>query len=119
MRADRTIELIRQGYPWAGRLRDGAVAVPTRLLGRSAAVVGGPEGVRRFYDPRLTRRRAFPMPIQLVLFGPGTVHALDDAEHHHHKAIFLQVLTPDPSRPWADVPSRSGRPRSGAGRAGT
>ena len=23
------------------------------------------------------------MPIQLVLFGPGTVHSLDDAEHHH------------------------------------
>ena len=44
MRADRTIELIRQGYPWAAQLRDGAVAVPTRLLGRRAAVVGGPEG---------------------------------------------------------------------------
>ena len=95
MRGDRTIELIRQGYPWAARLRDGAVAVPTRLLGRRAAVVGGPEGVRRFYDPRLTRRRAFPMAIQLVLFGPGTVHGLDDAEHHHQKAMFLEVLTPD------------------------
>jgi cytochrome P450 len=35
------------------------------------------------------------MPIQLVLFGPGTVHALDDAEHHHRKAMFLEVLTPD------------------------
>jgi fatty-acid peroxygenase len=95
MRGDRTIELIRQGYPWAARLRDGAVAVPARLLGRRAAVVGGPEGVRRFYDPRLTRRRAFPMPIQLVLFGPGTVHGLDDVEHHHHKAMFLRVLSSD------------------------
>jgi fatty-acid peroxygenase len=95
MRTDRTIELLRQGYPWAGRLRAGAAAVPTRLLGRRAAVVGGPAGVRRFYDPRLTRRRAFPMPIQLVLFGPGTVHSLDDAEHHHRKAMFLEVLTPD------------------------
>jgi fatty-acid peroxygenase len=73
MRSDRTIELLRQGYPWAGRLRDGAVAAPTRLLGR----------------------RAFPKPIQLVLFGPGTVHSLDDAEHHHRKAMFLEVLTPD------------------------
>ena len=51
MRTDRTIELLRQGYPWAGRLRDGAAAVPTRLLGRRAVVVGGPAGVRRFYDP--------------------------------------------------------------------
>ncbi len=95
MRTDRTIELLRQGYPWAGRLRAGAAAVPIRLLGRRAAVVGGPAGVRRIYDPRLTRRRAFPMPIQLVLFGPGTVHSLDDAEHHHRKAMFLEVLTPD------------------------
>ena len=96
MRTDRTIELLRQGYPWAGRLRAGAAAVPIRLLGRRAAVVGGPAGVRRIYDPRLTRRRAFPMPIQLVLFGPGTsAHSLDDAEHHHRKAMFLEVLTPD------------------------
>jgi fatty-acid peroxygenase len=95
MDTDRTIELLRQGYRWAGQLRDGRVAVPARLLGRRAAVVGGAAGVRRFYDPRLTRRRAFPKPIQLVLFGPGTVHGLDDAEHHHRKAMFLEVLTPD------------------------
>ena len=87
--------MLRDGYPWAGRLRDGTAAVPARVLGRRAAVVGRPAGVRRFYDPRLTRRRAFPMPIQLVLFGPGTVHSLDDAEHHHRKAMFLEVLTPD------------------------
>jgi fatty-acid peroxygenase len=92
MRIDRSVELIRQGYRWAERLRAGAPAVATRLLGREAAVVGGPAGVRRFYDPRLTRRRAFPMPVQLVLFGPGTVHSLDDAEHHHRKAMFLEVL---------------------------
>jgi fatty-acid peroxygenase len=30
-----------------------------------------------------------------VLFGPGTVHSLDDAEHHHSKAMFLDVLNPD------------------------
>lgn len=48
---DRSVELVRQGYQWAQRLRDGATAVPTRLLGRRAAVVGGPDGVRRFYDP--------------------------------------------------------------------
>jgi len=58
-------------------------------------VVGGPAGVRRFYDPRLTRRRAFPMPVQLVLFGHGTVHSLYDAEHHHRNAMFLDVLALD------------------------
>jgi fatty-acid peroxygenase len=95
MSRDRTVELIRTGYPWAARLRRGAAAVPTRLLGRRAVVVGGPEGVRRFYDPRLRRRRAFPAAIQLLLFGPGTVHGLDDAEHHLRKALFLGVITPE------------------------
>jgi fatty-acid peroxygenase len=90
---DRTLQLIQQGYLWGARLRDGAVAVPTRLAGRRAAVLGGPDGVRRFYDPRLQRRGAFPPPVKLVLFGPGTVHGLDDEEHHARKAMFLEVLT--------------------------
>ncbi|WP_219418288.1 cytochrome P450 [Pseudonocardia nigra] len=92
---DRTLQLIRDGYPWAPRLRSGAAAVPIRLMGRRAALVGGPEGVRRFYDPRLRRKGAFPPPIKLVLFGPGTVHGLDDAEHHHRKALYVDLLTPD------------------------
>src|SRR4051812_24278184 len=95
MERDRTLELIRQGYPWAARLRAGALAMPTRLLGRPAVVVGGAAGVRRFYDPRLPRRRALPPPIKLVLFGPGAVHGLDDARHHRRKALFLEVLTAD------------------------
>ncbi len=92
---DRTLEMLRQGYPWAARLRRGADAAATRLLGRQAVVIAGPAAVRRFYDPRLRRRGAFPPPIKLVLFGPGAVHGLDDADHHHRKALFLQVLTPE------------------------
>jgi fatty-acid peroxygenase len=76
-------------------LRQGKDAIPTRLLGRRAAVIGGPEGVRRFYQPGLRRRGAFPPPIKLVLFGPGTEHGLDDAEHRLRKALFLGVITPD------------------------
>ena len=94
MLKDRTLGLVREGYPWAPRLRDGASAVPIRFLGRRSAVVGGPEGVRRFYDPRLRRRGAFPPPIKLVLFGAGSVHGLDDAEQHHRKALFVDVLSP-------------------------
>jgi len=95
---DPSIDLVRQGYPWAARLRAGRPAVPTRFLGRRAAVVGGPEGVRRFYDPRLRRRGAFPPPVKLVLFGAGAVHGLDDAEHHHRKALFVRALGPDAVR---------------------
>jgi fatty-acid peroxygenase len=76
-------------------MRQGRAAVSTRVLGRRAAVVGGPEGVRRFYDPRLRRRGAFPPVVKLVLFGPGTVHGLDDAEHHLRKAMLLGVITPE------------------------
>src|SRR4051795_3046968 len=92
---DRTVDLFRRGYPWGARLRNGRAAVRTRLLGRRAVVVGGPDGVRRFYDPRLRRRGALPLPLKLVLFGPGTVHGLDDAEHHLRKAMLLGVITPE------------------------
>lgn len=95
MRIDRTRELLRTGYPWAARIRNGAPAVSTRVLGRPAVVVGGPEGVRRFYDPRLRRRGALPAPIELLLFGPGTVHGLDDGAHLRQKALFLGVTTPE------------------------
>jgi fatty-acid peroxygenase len=90
--SDQTLHLLRQGYPWGARLRDGSVAVPTRLLGRRAVVVGGPEGVRRFYDPRLRRRGAFPPPLKVVLFGRGGVQGLDGTAHHHRKALFVRVL---------------------------
>ena len=52
MPRDETLSLLRTGYPWGPRLRQGKVAVPTRVFGRQAVLVGGPEGVRRFYDPR-------------------------------------------------------------------
>src|SRR5205807_1559667 len=95
MLADRTLELVRTGYPWAPGVRKGATAVPIRLLGRRAALVGGPEGVRRFYDARLQRRGAVPAPVRLVLFGPGAVHGLDDEAQHHRKAVFVGLLGDD------------------------
>jgi fatty-acid peroxygenase len=96
---DQTLQLIRRGYRWADGLRPDPPTAPwavaTRLLGRHAVLIGGPAGVRRFYDPRLRRRGSLPAPVQLVLFGRDTVHGLDDAAHHHRKALYLQVLTAD------------------------
>jgi fatty-acid peroxygenase len=95
MLLDTTLGLVHQGYPWASRVRGGATAAPTRFLGRRSVVVGGPEGVRRFYDARLRRRGAFPAPVRLVLFGPGAVHGLDDAAHHRRKALHLAATGPE------------------------
>ena len=92
---DQTLRLIRQGYTLAPALRGSETAVPTRLMGRRAVLVGGPEGVRRFYDPSLRRRGAFPAAIRLVLFGPRTLHGLDDDAHRARKALFVDVLTAD------------------------
>jgi fatty-acid peroxygenase len=92
-RGDGSVGLLRGGYRWASELRHGQPAVPARFLGRPAVVVGGPEGVRRFYDPRLRRQGSVPAPVSRVLFGHGSVHGLDDAEHHRHKALYVEVLT--------------------------
>ena len=53
MRTVRTTGLLRKGYPSASRLRNAAVAVPARLLGCRAAVVGGVGGVGDFSEPRV------------------------------------------------------------------
>ncbi|WP_035812811.1 cytochrome P450 [Jiangella gansuensis] len=94
MRIDESAGLVRCGYLWASRLRGGRPAVPVRFLGRESVLVGGPDGVRRFYDPLLRRRGAVPPPVSDVLFGHGSIHGLDGAEHHHQKAMFLDVLAP-------------------------
>ncbi|PZF83366.1 cytochrome P450 [Jiangella anatolica] len=94
VRQDGALGLWRHGYGWASDLRAGRTAAPVRFLGRRSVVVGGPEGVSRFYDPRLRRAGAVPAPIGDVLFGSGSVHGLDDEPHHWHKARYLQLLTP-------------------------
>lgn len=94
VRQDGVLGLWRHGYGWASGLRAGRPAVPVRFLGRRSVVVGGPEGVARFYDPRLRRAGAIPAPVGDVIFGRGSVHGLDDAPHHRHKARYLELLTP-------------------------
>ncbi|TDD71031.1 cytochrome P450 [Jiangella aurantiaca] len=91
---DGAIGLWRQGYGWASGLRAGRAAAPVRFLGRRSVVVGGPTGVRRFYDPRLRRAGAIPAPVAGVLFGRDSVHGLDDEQHHRQKARYLELLTP-------------------------
>lgn len=71
---DRTPALLVEGYVWLpNRMRDGTGSVPrTRLLGRPAPAVRGPEAVRFFYEEsHVHRHGAVPAPVLDTLFGQG------------------------------------------------
>ncbi|MFC9165965.1 cytochrome P450 [Streptomyces fungicidicus] len=94
---DRTLPLLAEGYAWLpNRMRDtpGPV-VRTRILGRPALALRGPEAVRFFYDEgNVHRHRAIPEPVLATLFGHGAVHTLDGAAHRARKSLFLPLLEP-------------------------
>ncbi|GLX97301.1 cytochrome P450 [Herbidospora sp. NBRC 101105] len=92
---DHTLDMLAGGYAWLpGLLRraDGAPA-RTRVMGRPAVALRGPEAARFFYDERhVTRAGALPEPIRATLTGKGTVHGLDGPAHRARKAMFLALL---------------------------
>lgn len=95
---DRTLPLLAEGYAWLpNRMRDSTgPVVRTRLLGRPALALRGPEAVRFFYDERnVHRHRAIPEPVLSTLFGHEAVHTLDGAAHRVRKDLFLPLLAPD------------------------
>lgn len=97
---DDSLSLLTRGYGFGAhiwkRTTAGARAVPMRLLGDQTLLVRGAEGVALFYDEdRIARHKAMPMLVQNALFGRGSVHSLDGAEHRHRKATFLDVAYED------------------------
>ncbi|GAB2325193.1 hypothetical protein [Streptomyces variabilis] len=69
--------------------------VRTRIMGRPAPALRGPEAVRFFYDERnVHRHRAIPEPVLGTLFGHEAVHTLDGAAHRARKELFLPLLEP-------------------------
>jgi fatty-acid peroxygenase len=95
---DDTVTLAAQGYGWLPnrrrRVDDGVVV--TRLAGRSAVGLCGPDAARFFYDEEHIRRHgAVPGPVQATLFGRGAVHTLDGQAHRIRKSMFGSVMTPD------------------------
>lgn len=97
---DDSLSVLTRGYDFGAhiwrRAREGARAVPMRLLGSDALFVRGAEGVEVFYDDRLIARHgAMPMIVQATLFGKGSVHSLDGADHRHRKAEFVDVAYED------------------------
>ncbi|MEU0288974.1 cytochrome P450 [Streptomyces sp. NPDC006147] len=94
---DRTLPLLAEGYAWLpNRMRDAAGSVVrTRIMGRPALALRGPDAVRFFYDERnVHRHRAIPEPVLGTLFGHGAVHTLDGAAHRVRKELFLPLLDP-------------------------
>ncbi len=100
---DQTLSLFAGGYAWLPRrMRESNPrvvterAVRTRLMGRPALAVRGPEAVRFFYDERNVRRHdAIPEPVLDTLFGQDAVHTLDGEEHRERKRLFLPLLHAD------------------------
>ncbi len=94
---DRTLPLLAEGYAWLpNRMREASGSVVrTRIMGRPALALRGPEAVRFFYDERnVHRHRAIPEPVLGTLFGHEAVHTLDGAAHRARKELFLPLLEP-------------------------
>ncbi|WP_217254839.1 cytochrome P450 [Streptomyces sp. AC602_WCS936] len=95
---DRTLAVLTEGYAWLpDRMRESADSVVrTRLLGKPALAVRGPDAVRFFYDEaHVHRHGAIPAPVLDTLFGQGAVHTLDGDAHRARKELFLPLLDPD------------------------
>jgi fatty-acid peroxygenase len=97
---DDSLAVLTRGYGFGAhiwrRARSGARAAPMTLLGGEAVLVRGREGVRLFYDDsRIARHGAMPALVQETLFGHGSVHSLDGADHRHRKSAFLDVAYED------------------------
>ncbi|MFI6436347.1 cytochrome P450 [Streptomyces sp. NPDC050759] len=95
---DRSLLALAQGYSWLpGLLRERPDGVArTRVMGKPALVVRGPEAVRFFYDEGNVRRGgALPGPVLSTLFGHDAVHTLDGGAHRARKEFFLPLLHAD------------------------
>lgn len=95
---DRSLPARVQGYSWLpgllGERPDGVAR--TRVMGKPALVVRGPDAVRFFYDEDNVRRGgALPEPVLSTLFGHDAVHTLDGTAHRARKEFFLPLLHPD------------------------
>jgi fatty-acid peroxygenase len=97
-RLDQSLALLAKGYAWLPDLRraTGRRTLRTRLMGRPAVAVTGPDGARWFYDEAHVRREGgLPEPVVGTLFGKGAVHTLDGEAHRVRKAMFVALLMDD------------------------
>jgi fatty-acid peroxygenase len=95
---DNSMSLIKEGFHFLPNRREelGSDIFETRLMGRKAVCMSGEEAAEVFYDnDKFKRKGALPKPLQLSLFGTGSVHALDGEAHKNRKRMFLSMFTPE------------------------
>ncbi|WP_027965384.1 cytochrome P450 [Halalkalibacillus halophilus] len=93
---DHSLKLLSEGYQFITnrRYRFQENVFETRLLGGKAYCLTGSEAAELFYnESKFKREGAAPKPVEKTLFGEGGVQALDDAEHKHRKALFMEVMS--------------------------
>jgi cytochrome P450 len=90
-----TLEFVKDpfGFIQKRRARYGRV-FRTSLLGRSMAILIGPEPLEAFYDPaNVVREGANPGNIQTLFGGTGVINALDGAAHATRKNFVSAALS--------------------------
>jgi fatty-acid peroxygenase len=96
---DASLDLLTHGYDYLRQHRHASAdprAAVTRLMGRRAVVIAGPDLAQAFCDgARFTRENALPGFVLDTLFGREAVHTLDGAAHAERKGMLVDVLHRD------------------------
>jgi fatty-acid peroxygenase len=93
---DGTFSLIREGYPfiWNRCRALNSDIFTTRIMGKPAVCIHGPEAAQLFYDEtKLQRAGAVPRRVVTSLFGKKAVHTLDGEAHKRRKLAFMSLMT--------------------------
>ncbi len=93
---DSTLAFLREGYSFIQRrcAELNSDIFRTRLMGRRAVCVSGPEAARMFWQPgRFTRRGAIPPATLMLLQDVGSAGTLDGEDHRHRKAMMMSLQT--------------------------
>jgi fatty-acid peroxygenase len=93
---DDSLDLLAHGYEYLRQRRhlsaDPQAAV-TRLMGKRAVAIAGPDLAQAFYDgSRFTRENALPGFVLDTLFGREAVHTLAGPAHAERKGMLVDVL---------------------------
>ncbi|MBE5967453.1 MAG: cytochrome P450 [Lachnospiraceae bacterium] len=89
--------LLWEGYKFIGNQgrKSGTDIIETRIMGKKATCIRGPEAAEVFYDERFFERKdAMPKRVQKTLTGENGVQGLDGVEHRQRKMMFLSIMNP-------------------------